>query len=339
MEKIIKIISFILITVAATSACSRTDGLYKDTRVIMGTYVTITAVKDGLTEKQVTDAVNAGFSEITRVDELMSTYKPESELSRINAGAGIAPVKAEPEVIDTIADAVRIAKMTDGAFDPTVGPVVRLWKIGGDDARLPEAAEIKKALRLVGYENIVVDRGAGTVFIKKKGMSLDLGAIAKGYAADLAVDAMKKKGVRGGIVAVAGDLKLFGRRPDGSPWKVGVEHPREKEGILAKLELTDVATSTSGDYERFFIKDGVRYHHIMDPKTGYPAKGMMSVTVVAKESWLADSMATGLFVTGPEKARRLAETHPEIETLMVDSGGRVFATGRFRGIETAPVKP
>lgn len=337
--KIIIITSFLLIAVAATSSCSRTDALYKDTRVIMGTYVTITAVKDGLTDKQVMDAVNAGFAEINRVDALMSTYKPESQLSRINAGAGIAPVKADPEVLDTIEDAVRIAKMTDGAFDPTVGPVVRLWKLGGDEARLPEAAEIEEALPLVGYENIVLDRGAGTAFIKKKGMSIDLGGVAKGYAADLAVDAMKKKWVRGGIVAVAGDIKLFGRKPDGNPWSIGIQHPRETGGVLAKVEITDVATSTSGDYERFFIKDNVRYHHIMDPKTGYPARGLMSVTVVAKESWLADSMATGFFVMGPERARRFAEAHPEIETLIVDSGGRVSATGRFKGIEIAPAKP
>lgn len=338
MKKIIKIVSFLLIAVSATSACTRTEGLYKDTRVIMGTYVTITAVKDGLTDKQVSDAVNAGFTEINRVDMLMSTYKPESELSRINACSGIAPVKTDPEVIDTIEYAVRIAKMTDGAFDPTVGPVVRLWKIGGDDARVPDPAEIKKALPLVGYENIVLDRGDGTVFIKKKGMSIDLGGVAKGYAADLAVDAMKKKGVRGGIVAVAGDLKLFGRRPDGKPWSIGIQHPRVKDGMLAKIELTDAATSTSGDYERFFIKDGVRYHHIMDPKTGYPARGLISVTVIAKQSWMADSL-TKIFVMGPEKAKVFAAEHPEIETLMVDSEGKTFATGRFKGLEIAPVKP
>lgn len=338
MRNIIKIIAFLLMAVATASACSRTDALYKDTRVIMGTYVTITAVKDGLSDKQVLDAVNAGFSEITRVDALMSTYKPESQLSNINDNAGIAPVKVDAEVIDNVEDAVKIARLTEGAFDPTVGPVVRLWKIGSDEAHVPDPDDIKKAIKLVGYENIIVDRGAGTVFLKKKGMSLDLGGIAKGYAADMAVEAMKKRGVKGGIVAVAGDLKLFGRRPDGSPWTVGIQHPRIKDGVLAKVEITDAATSTSGDYERFFIKDGVRYHHIIDPRTGYPARGLISVTVLAKQSWLADSM-TKMFVMGPEKAKAFAAAHPEIETLMVDSEGKTFGTGRFKGLEIAPVKP
>lgn len=340
MAKILKIIVFLLIVIAVAvlSACTRADSLYKDTRVIMGTYVTITAVKDGLPDKQVLDAVNAGFAEINRVDALMSTYKPESQLSQINANAGIAPVKVDSEVIDNVEDAIKTARLTGGAFDPTVGPVVRLWKIGSEDAHVPDPAEIKKALQLVGYENIVVDREAGTVFLKKKGMSIDLGGIAKGYAADMAVEAMKKRGVKGGIVAVAGDLKLFGRRPDGSPWTVGIQHPRVKDGVLAKVEITDAATSTSGDYERFFIKDGVRYHHILDPKTGYPARGLISVTVLAKQSWMADSM-TKMFVMGPEKAKAFALAHPEIETLMVDSEGKIFGTGRFKGIETTQVKP
>ena len=337
MKKILVIIA-LTIAVAAASACSRTDAFYKDTRVIMGTYVTITAVKGGLSDKQVSDAVNAGFAEISRVDALMSTYKPESQLSMINANAGVAPVKVDTEVIDNVEDAVKIARLTGGAFDPTVGPVVRLWKIGSDDAHVPDPADIKKAVQLVGYENIVVDRGAGAVFLKKKGMSIDLGGIAKGYAADRAVEAMKKKGVKGGIVAVAGDLKLFGRRPDGSPWIVGIQHPRVKDGVLAKVGITDAATSTSGDYERFFFKDGVRYHHILDPRTGYPARGLISVTVIAKQSWLADSM-TKMFVMGPVKAKEFAAAHPEIETLMVDSEGKTFATGRFKGIEVAPVTP
>ena len=140
-------------------------------------------------------------------------------------------------------------------------------------------------------------------------------------------------------MACAGDLKLFGKRPDGKPWSVGIQHPREKDTLMAKVDVTDRAVSTSGDYERYFIKDGVRYHHIIDPATGYPARGLVSVTVMAKDSWLADSLATGLFVLGPKKAWVVANAHPEVEVLMVGSDGKVMATGRFRGVAVKPVKP
>jgi len=331
---------FLILLLAALlcGACSRDGGLYKSTREIMGTYVTITAVREGIPEVLVRAGVADGFKEIERVDRLMSTYKPESELSEINRQAGVRPVKADPEVVATIKDSLDVARMTDGAFDPTVGPLVRLWGIGGDKARVPSPDEIKKALILVDYRQVVVDEKAGTVFIKKKGMAIDLGGIAKGYASDLAVKAMEAKGVRGGIVAVAGDLKLFGAREGASLWRIGIQHPREEGALIAKLDATDIATSTSGDYERFFIKDGVRYHHITDPRTGYPAKGLISVTVLAKQSYLADSLATGLFVMGPDKAYAFAQAHTELEVLLVTSEGRILATGRFKGLDIAPVK-
>lgn len=333
--------SFIFKLVAASAAlaaalsfaaCSRlggsSGGIYKDTRVIMGTYITITAAGKGLTEEQATRAINAGFAEVTRVDELMSTYKPQSQLSEVNREAGIKPVKVDPEVIEDTEQALATARATGGAFDPTIGPLVSAWKIGGKDARIPTQAEIDKARALVDYRQVVVDRANGTVFLKKKGMSLDLGGVAKGYASDRAVEAMKKAGVKGGIVACAGDIRAFGTRPDGSPWGVGIQHPRDKDAVIARVELRDAAISTSGDYERYFIKDGVRYHHILDPRTGYPARGLMSLTVIAKQSWKADSM-TKMFVMGPEKAKAFAAAHPEVEVLMVDSQGKIFGTGRF----------
>jgi thiamine biosynthesis lipoprotein len=319
--------------------CSRPSRVYKDTRVIMGTYVTITAVADGVTDDAARAAVGAAFDEITRVDLLMSTYKPQSQLSQVNRMAGVSPVSVDPELIETVEDALYVSRLTGGAFDPTVGPLIKLWKIGSDEARLPAKENIDSALRLVDYTQVEVDRPRHTIYIKKKGMSLDLGGIAKGYASDRAVAALKARGMRGGIVACAGDLKLFGSREDGRPWNIGIQHPREKDGLLCTLTLHDAATSTSGDYERYFIKDGVRYHHIMDPRTGRPARRLISVTVMAKDSWLADGMATGLFVMGPDKGYRLAEGHPEIEVLMVTSDGKILATGRFKDMKIEPMKP
>jgi FAD:protein FMN transferase len=336
---IMKKIFLLLIILTLVSSCSKKEELYKETRVIMGTYVTITLNKGGKSQKDLTRAASDAFAQITKVDELMSTYKPQSNLSRINQSSGIAPVPADPEVIYNIEKALYVARLTDGAFDVTVGPLVNAWKIGSKDARVPSPDEIKRALSLVGYRNIEIDKKAGTVFIDKRGASIDLGGIAKGYASDRAVSVLRKEGIKGGIVACAGDVKVFGLRPDGTPWTIGIQHPRKEDGaLMAKLTLTDSAVSTSGDYERYFIKDGVRYCHIMNPKTGYPARGLMSVTVAAKDSWLADSMATGLFVMGPDKAYALALKHPEIEVLMITDAGKVLATGRFKGLQIEPVE-
>lgn len=329
----------LILMLMPAASCTRDSGTYKETRTIMGTYVTITAERGELPEVLVRKAVADGFAEVERVDRLMSTYKPDSELSRINRQAGMAPVKVDPEVIDTVSLALDVASETGGSFDPTVGPLVKLWGIASKSARVPSGAEIADALTHVGYGEVIVDRAASTVFIKRPGMSIDLGGIAKGYASDRAAGAMKKAGVRGGIVAVAGDLLLFGSHSDGSPWRVGIQHPRDKSATLARLELSDAAISTSGDYERFFMKDGVRYHHILDPRTGKPARGLMSVSVVAPTSVQADSLATGFFVMGPERAMEFALAHPEVDVLMVTSEGKVLATGRFKAMETAPVKP
>ncbi len=316
------------------SSCARGNGLYTETRVIMATYITITLDRSGKTEDELARAAGDAFARITKVDDLMSTYKPMSNLSRINANSGIAPVPADPEIIENINDASYISSLSGGAFDITVGPLVNAWEIGSKKAHVPSPETIKKTLPLVGWRDIVVNKKDGTVFLKKRGASIDLGAIAKGYASDRAVAALLEDGIKGGIVACAGDIKVFGRKPDGSPWTVGIQNPRGPEGdVLAKIPLTDMAISTSGDYERFFFKDGKRYCHIIDPHTGYPVNGLMSVTVLAKDSWLADSMGTALFVLGPEKAYALALKHPELEVLMITDSGKELATGRFRGMK------
>jgi len=324
----------------AASACSGRPESYSKTRVIMGTYVTITAERGDLPEILTRAAVFDAFAEIERVDRLMSTYKQDSQLSEINRQAGIRPVKVDPEVMQAVKDALEVSRMTAGGFDPTVGPLVRLWGIGHEGARVPAPDEIKKALAVVNYKDVAVDAGASTVYLTRKGMYLDLGGSAKGYASDRAVDVLKSKGIKGGIVAVAGDVRLFGSRSDSRPWGVGIQHPRDKGGLLAKLELTDAAVSTSGDYERFFIKDHTRYHHIFDPSTGYPAKGLMSLTVVAKEASLADPLTTGLFVLGPDKAYAFANAHPEFSVLMVTSKGEILKTGLFKSIRIdGPITP
>ncbi len=329
---------YLPIVLLLIASCARGNGLYTETRVIMGTYITITLDRSGMTDDGLAKAAGDAFARITKVDNLMSTYKPMSNLSRINTNSGIAPILADPEVIENIDDASYVSSLSGGAFDITVGPLVNVWEIGSKKAHVPSPETIKKTLPLVGWRGIVVDKKAGTVFLKKRGASIDLGAIAKGYASDRAVAALLEDGIKGGIVACAGDIKVFGKKPDGSAWSVGIQNPRGPEGsVIAKLPLTDMAISTSGDYERYFFNDGKRYCHIIDPHTGYPASGLMSVTVLAKDSWLADSMGTTLFVLGPAKAYALALKHPELEVLMITDSGKILATGRFKGMKIAPV--
>jgi len=329
-----------VVAVSALPGCG-SGGLYKETRTVMGTYVTVTAERGALPEVLVRAAVRDAFAEIERVDRLMSTYKADSELSEVNRMAGVGPVTVSEDTANTVRLSLEIAKMTGGAFDPTIGPLVDLWKVTAKDADIPARTDIEAARRLVDYREVEVTDGPDgpSVFVRRKGMSLDLGGVAKGYAADLAAGKMMERGVKAGIVAVAGDLRLFGKRPDGSAWRIGIQHPRDKSGFLTRLEITDAAVSTSGDYERYFIKDGVRYNHIIDPRTGYPARGLISVSVEAGTSSMADPLATALFVLGPEGSKAFAGSHPDISVLTVSDTGETFATGVFEGLETAPVKP
>jgi thiamine biosynthesis lipoprotein len=305
-------------------SCSNKERIYKKSRISMDTIVAITVVSGS--EDRADRAIDAAFSRIDALDKTLNFFSDTSELSRINAEAGSAPVAVSPETVEVIAKAIDTSAKTEGAFDVTVGPEIALWDFVAK--KMPDEKTVKERLPLVNYRNMVVDREKSTVFLAKGGMRADLGAIAKGYAADRAVEELKRQGIRAGLVAVAGDIRAFGLKPDGSGWKVGIRDPRaggKADEILATVELRDMAVSTSGDYERYFIKDGIRYHHILDPKTGYPAAGCRSVTVLAKEGADTDSFSTGIFVLGPEKGMKVLE-RMGFEGMIIDKDGRVFTT-------------
>ncbi|HWR89689.1 MAG TPA: FAD:protein FMN transferase, partial [Dissulfurispiraceae bacterium] len=212
-----------------------------------------------------------------------------------------------------------------------LGQVIESWDF--EKKTIPGKEEINEKMIRVGYRNIILDRGQRTVFLKKGGMQINLGGILKGYAADKAVDVLRENGIRSGIVAIGGDIRAFGSRPGGEPWKVGVQNPRQTgkdDEILATVNLTDRAISTAGDYERYYIRDGVRYHHILDPKTGYPAKGCRSVTVIAADGITADGFDTGLFVLGPAKALSILGKLG-LDGIVVDEDGKVFVTDGIKG--------
>src|SRR4030043_1549801 len=232
-------------------ACApQKEKIYRKSKILMDTFVTITVVSNS--EDSADKAINAAFSEIEKLEKLSNFFSSESEVSRINKNAGISGVRVSPDILDILNKAIMVSEKTEGAFDVTIGPVITLYDFYKKIK--PEENAVKKNLSLVNYRELIIDRNKSAAFLKKRGMLMDLGGISKGYAADKAVEALKRNGINSGLVSVAGDIKAFGLKPDGKPWKIGIRNPRSKrkeDDIMATLELKDMAISTSGDYERF----------------------------------------------------------------------------------------
>ncbi len=289
----------------------------------MGTLVKITAV--ARSESIAQAAVTAGFAEIRRLEELLSTWIPTSELSRVNTSAGVIPVHASPETLTVVQRAIQVAEMTDGGFNIAIGPAVDAWNVI-EGQRVPIESELDALRPLVDLMSVHVDVREQTIYLGKAGMRIDVGGIGKGYAADQAVDALRKAGAVAGVVALSGDIKTFGRLPGGKMFPVGIQHPRKDGSVLAWIDLQDEAISTAGDYERFFEREGVRYHHILDPRTLQPARSCQSVTVIAREGVWADGLDTGIFVMGAELGMQLVEALPGVEAIIVDHEGHVHVS-------------
>lgn len=282
------------------------DSLYKKTAQIMATSVTITV--RARTPEHAEAAIEAAFNEIRRLEALMSFWSEDSEIAAIYNNAGVHPVKVSHDTMRMVEISTGISSETGGAFDPTVGPLMRLWDFR--KKTMPTRAQVQRTRGLVDYRRVLADKEAGTAYLEVAGMSFDTGGIAKGYAVDRAVEVLMAQGIGAGLVAIAGDIRGYGVKPGGGHWRVGIRDPRQgkaKTDVIATLVLRDEAVSTSGDYERYFVADGVRYHHILDPATGMPARGAVSVTVIAKEAVLADGYSTGVFVMGPKRGLSMLE--------------------------------
>jgi thiamine biosynthesis lipoprotein len=319
-------------------ACSApSESIYRKSSTIMDTLVTITVVSR--TPQDAEAAIDAGFDEIRRLEGLLSFWTEESEIARVNRAAGSAPVEVSSETLEIIEKSVFVSDKTGGAFDATIGPVIRLW-----DFRkkvMPDARSIRKALQKVDYRMMRTNISTGTAYLGNEHMSVDTGGIAKGYAADRAVEKLKALGISSGLVAIAGDIRGFGRKPDGRAWTIGIRSPRggvDTDEVMATIELSDEAVSTSGDYERFFIREGMRYHHILNPKTGYPATESISVTVVAPEAVLTDGFSTGVFVMGPKKGVQLLEALG-YEGIIMGRNGKIYLTNGMKNRVTWKSNP
>jgi thiamine biosynthesis lipoprotein len=297
--------------------------LVQRSRMSMGSLVELSAWTTQ--EADAVAAFDAAFREFDRLDALLSVWKEGSDVLRLNANAGRGPVAVSADTIAVLKQALQGSEWTGGKFDVTFGALSDVWKFDHDqDDRIPTQIEIAARLPFVDYRAIVVDEAAGTAELKRAGVRVHLGGIGKGYAVDRVVAILRARGLRDFMVQSGGDMYVAGHKGN-LPWRLGIRDPRgPADRVFATLELSDATFSTSGDYERFFLEDGVRYHHLLDPDIGQPARGARSVTIVAASATVADVLSTGVFISGPDAGMALIERLPGVEGVIVTAKNEVL---------------
>lgn len=317
----------VMVVIIALTGCANQPRAHKESRFLMDTLIEITAYGPNAPS-----AVKEAFSEFERIYTIANHYDPASQLSKINQAAGKEPVAVNHELIYMVEQSQNLSDRLSSTFDITVGPLTELWGIGKKGDYIPTDEQIAAVLPLVNYRLVQVDKVKNTVFLPVEGMKLDMGGIAKGYAAERAIDRLKAKGVTSALINAGGSVRVLGNKPDGTPWRIGVQDPRNSDGVLAKLALTQWDTmETSGDYQRFIMKDNVRYAHILDPRTGKQPRELVSVTMVMNNASDGDVFSTALFVLGVEKGMALLKDFPGVEAIFVTVEGKVVVTPGLQG--------
>ena len=311
-------------------------------RLLLGTLVTVKLYGD---EAVVRPHLEAAYAAIARVDSSMSSYRADSALRRLEQQARLAPTRGPPGLIAVLVRSQHFAALTNGAFDCTMGALTSLWNFPAA-VTPPAPGQIDSARALVGYEALEVAAQPQTVRIHRAGLRLDLGAAAKGYAVDRAVAAMRALDVEAGVIEAGGDIRYWGAKPDGRPWLFGVQHPRSPAQYIAVEDLGLAAIATSGDYEQYFDWEGERYHHLLNPKTGHPARASISATVWAATALDADIVSTAVFVLGPDQGLALVEGLPDVEGFVFfQRDGQLMhrassgMQGRFRFCNSSKLSP
>jgi len=309
--------------------CSLTNGqiLRKRTTLLMGGRFDITIVaQDSLSAEQNIDAV---ITEITRIENLISDWKPTSQVSEVNQNAGIRPVKVDREVFKLTQRALQFSEITNGGFDISFAAMDRIWKFDGSMTEMPSAEAIKKSVEKVGYKNIVLDSVQSTIFLKLKGMKIGFGALGEGYATDKCRKMMLAKGIQAGIINGSGDMSTWGKQPNGKAWNIGITNPFDTEKLVAIVPINNGAVTTSGSYEKFVVFDGKRYSHIINPATGYPATGLCSVTVFGPNAETANGLSTSLMVLGKTAGLLLLDKFPNYSCVIITDDGKVIKSKNF----------
>jgi len=288
-------------------------------RPMMGTEVSVYLWSDDADVGR--QALEEVFDEASRIDHLMSTYIDESEISKVNRQAAAGPVVTSDELFELIQRSLDISVLTRGAFDITFDSVGQHYDFR--EHKRPDSATVEVERKLINYRLVKLDRAAGTVAFGQAGVRINLGGIAKGYVVERGIDILRKRGIEHAIVTAGGDSRLLGDRL-GRPWMVGIRDPREDGEVAISVPLVDEAVSTSGDYERYFEEDGIRYHHIIKPSTGEPAEGVHSATVFGPDAVITDALSTSVFVMGVEQGLNLIGTLPDYESIVIDAAGRIY---------------
>ena len=316
-----KIVSICFLFVACSSFAQI---IHKRKLSMLGSPFEMTVVAKDTVEANV--YINMAVGEVRRIENEISDWIPTTPISEVSRNAGIKPVKVPLEVFELVERAIKVSEITSGAFDISYASMDRIWKFDGSMKEMPTPEAIKKSVEKIGYKNIILDKNEHTIFLKMEGMKLGLGGIGQGYIADKIYALLLSKGCNSGLVNVSGDIFAWGKQPDGKPWTVGIVNPMNKNKIFATFPLENSAVETSGSYEKFVIFDGKRYSHIIDPRTGYPAMGVVSVSVFAKQTEIADALATGIFVLGVEVGLDLVNQLKGIECIIVDDKGKTFTS-------------
>ncbi len=273
-------------------------------------------------EKAIADAIN----EIKRIENLISSWDPNSQTSAINRNAGIKAINVDRELYDLIYRSKKVSALTEGIFDISFASIDKIWRFDGTMKKMPDASEMLKSVELINYNDIILNSDSITVFLKNKGMKIGFGGIGKGYAANRARDVLKRIGIENGVVNASGDLIAWGRQEDGEEWGIGITDPKNKEKAVGWIRISDLAVVTSGNYEKFVEFNGKRYSHIINPKTGMPASGTKSVTLICPDAELADALATSVFILGEKKGIALIDKLKNIECLLITDDDRIVTS-------------
>lgn len=301
----------------------------KKTLKLMGCRFEITAVA---TDKTIAkQAIEDGINEISRIEKLISEWDSTSQTSAINQHAGIAPVKVGKELYDLIFRSNKVSELTDGTFDISFASMDKIWHFDKAEHPLPDSITVKMAAANINWRNIVLDAQQQTVFLREKGMKIGFGAIGKGYSANRAKAVMEKvPGVVGGVVNASGDLLAWGQSNHQDGWSIQIADPKDKSKALGWIRLNDLAIVTSGDYEKYFTSNGIRYAHIINPKTGYPITGIKSVTIICPDAEISDALATSVCVMGVDKGLELVNKLHGVECMMIDADDQIYTSNKLQ---------
>ncbi|MFY1045785.1 FAD:protein FMN transferase [Chryseobacterium sp. GP-SGM7] len=298
---------------------------FKRPRKLMGNAFEITVVNED--ENSANEHIDKAIAEIQRIEKLLTTFNEDSQTNLINRNAGIKPVKVDEEIFDLIERSIRISRITDGYFDISYGGIDKsFWNFDKEMKELPNPELIKEHLKLVNYQNIILDRRNLTVFLQEKGMRIGFGGIGKGYAAEMAKQLLQNRGVHSGIVNASGDLTTWGNQANGKPWTVGIADPDNSKQPFSYMNITDMAVATSGNYEKFVVINGKKYSHTINPKTGMPVSGVKSVTVFCPNAEIADAMATPVSIMGISAALNMVNQINHLECIIIDDKDNIYSS-------------